>query len=340
MERKKGKAVGWHKEAVGGINDDMFCYNCARPGHLGDVSHPALRQRAINKQDCPRPRASGAKRIYPSAFSHSMASRGPFSIASSSKQVHGTPTHVRFDEEDDEPLPNTTSGFAGGNAGRRTREKERQAMIELEREMASSDDDDEDWFKEMSDGPSGSATRGRGKSTPNRNIPQHDRSWGSDQRPTQGRSDPPRNMPFGHSHLMASAPAATRKQGISFGTLSTPGGSTASPLADKARNTKPDGSKNMLIRALKGSRKESRPSPSASPAPSAGSPLTGMSRSAKKRLKREADEEDMESTWWKSGKAGGNVSSWGNDMPSPVPKGKKSKEAVRGNKGQQYTGGY
>jgi len=37
-ERKKGKAVGWHKEAVGGTNDDMFCYNCARPGHLGDVS--------------------------------------------------------------------------------------------------------------------------------------------------------------------------------------------------------------------------------------------------------------------------------------------------------------
>lgn len=275
-----------------------------------------------------------------------MASRGPFSIASTSNRIQGTPTHVRFDEEDDEPLPNTTPGFAGGNAGRKTRDKHRQAMIDLEKEMAS-DDDDDDWFKEMKAGPSSRndlTTRGRGKSTPNRNMPQQERSWGSDQRPTQGRNDPPRNMPFGHSHLMASAPAATRKQGISFGSLSTPGGSTASPSADKARNNKPDGSKGMLIRALKGSRKESQPSPapssSSSLSASPGSPLMGMSRSAKKRMRKEAEEEDMESTWWKSGKAGGNVSNWGNDLPSPAPKGRKSKEVVRSNKGQQYTGGY
>ena len=265
-------------------------------------------------------------------------------MKASSSRVQEAPTHVRFDQDDDDLLPNSTPGFRGGDAGSKTRDKHRQAMIDLEREMAS--DDDEDWFKEMNAGPStrSPATRGRGKSTPNRGFPQQERSWGSDQRPTQGRSDPPRNMPFGHSHLMASAPAATRKQGISFGSLSTPGGSTASPSADKARNNKSDGSKGMLIRALKGLQKDSRPSPapsnSSSTSTSSGSPMMGMSRSAKKRMKRDADEEDMESSWWKSGKAGGNVSDWGNDLPSPAPKGKKAKDAVKGNKGQQYTGGY
>lgn len=35
---KRRKLTGWYKEAAGGEIDDLFCYNCAGSGHLGDVS--------------------------------------------------------------------------------------------------------------------------------------------------------------------------------------------------------------------------------------------------------------------------------------------------------------
>lgn len=31
-------STGWKREVVGGGSDDLWCYNCAREGHLGDVS--------------------------------------------------------------------------------------------------------------------------------------------------------------------------------------------------------------------------------------------------------------------------------------------------------------
>lgn len=38
LQDKKRKATEWAKEALGDVRAEMFCYNCANPGHLGDVS--------------------------------------------------------------------------------------------------------------------------------------------------------------------------------------------------------------------------------------------------------------------------------------------------------------
>lgn len=71
----------------------------------------------------------------------------------------------------------------------------------------------------------------------------------------------------------------------------------------------------------------------------------GLSKKQKKR-KREADESlDLEQMWYQSGKGGGNVSKWGDDMPGPSKKGggaagSSQAKARKASKGQQYVGGY
>ena len=72
--------------------------------------------------------------------------------------------------------------------------------------------------------------------------------------------------------------------------------------------------------------------------------MKGLSKKQKKR-KREAEESlDLEQMWYQSGKGGGNVSKWGDDMPAPSKKGGgqagTGTKAKKASKGQQYVGGY
>jgi len=70
----------------------------------------------------------------------------------------------------------------------------------------------------------------------------------------------------------------------------------------------------------------------------------GLSKKQKKR-KREAEESlDLEQMWYQSGKGGGNVAKWGDDMPGPSKKssgsGGGAAKPKKASKGQQYMGGY
>ena len=281
-----------------------------------------------------------------------MARRGPYFASRAMKPMNNSSpaTHTRFD--DDASLPGTAPGFGGSDAGRKTRDKARKSMID--REAGARSESEEDWFSSRSNFVSTPDNRGRGMSIRGRggkmNGTPQNRPWDSDSRPTQGRSDPAREMPFGHSHLMASAPASVRGKGISFKEFT--GDTVDSPTAAKGKGKKlGNPAKNMLERAIKGShREQSSPnlsqqsrsntpskqsSPLSSPAPSNASSTDSTKK--KRRRKNKEDDDDLESTWWSSGKAGGNVSEWGKDMPKHAS-GKK--QAAKGNKGQQYMGGY
>lgn len=129
---RKAEAKSWELQALGSNTLPMFCYNCAETGHLGD--------------DCPRPMGTKAPiTAYPTAFSSTMARRGPYaasnaSIQSMRSQARSAGTHTRFDED----LPGANPGFAGfGGAapGRRGREKEAARQRDLDRR-----DDRDDWF--------------------------------------------------------------------------------------------------------------------------------------------------------------------------------------------------
>ena len=38
LQETKRQVTGWQKEALGGLENEEWCYNCAQEGHLGDVS--------------------------------------------------------------------------------------------------------------------------------------------------------------------------------------------------------------------------------------------------------------------------------------------------------------
>lgn len=269
-----------------------------------------------------------------------MASRGPFYQDRRSKFFTvSTPTHARWDDEDHQ-LPYSNPGFQGGDAGKRTREKSRQAMIDRENANDVSDEE-ENWFN----GPvtrttSGSlkpslSIRGRGGGVKARIRP---RPWDSDARPTQGRNDPPREMPFGHAHLMASAPAARGKT-LSLDQLNSPDQRTDSPSAGRSGGgKKSNGPPNQLLaRAMQGARR-AHPAQNGESSPS--TPSVSASRRKTRKARDQDGDDDPESQWWSSGKAGGNVADWGKDMPSSK-QGKNLKNAgAKAVKGQQYTGGY
>lgn len=279
-----------------------------------------------------------------------MASRGPFfhDVRPKASTSTSISTHARWDE-DDQKLPFAAPEFQGGNAGKKTREKARKAMIDKEH-AGDVSEEEEDWFNRhrststptaIPTGPRAMSIRGRGgkaKITPQR------RPWDSDSRPTQGRNDPPREMPFGHSHLMASAPASARGRSLVLDKLDSPDQRTDSPSAGRStRRAKRGGggepANQLLTRALQGARQANSPAQSSdSPMPSTGTPTT---RRKKRKADKEDGDEDAESKWWSSGKAGGNVAGWGKDMPSsPKGEGKAGKNAGPKVKGQQYTGGY
>jgi protein AIR1/2 len=297
-----------------------------------------------------------------------MASRGPYYNDREQKPSTATPTHTRFDDDDN--LPDVAPAFAGSNAGQKTREKARRAMMDREIRAAS---DEEDWFSNHRSPASTPNGRGRGMGIRGRGgrmagTPRN-RPWDSDSRPTQGRNDPARGMPFGHSHLMASAPASARGNRLSFQDIASGTAGSDSPTASKGKGKKGGNpARNLLERAIKGShqgqqspadsKKASKQSKAnkpkktdksnksskspAEPRSNTASPAPSQTESTNKRRRKKNrdDEADLESTWWSSGKAGGNVSNWGKDMPSSStgPKGKKA--AVKGNRGQQYMGGY
>ncbi|BEI93664.1 uncharacterized protein CcaverHIS019_0601230 [Cutaneotrichosporon cavernicola] len=128
--KRKADAKGWKLEALGNNYLDMFCFNCAGEGHLGD--------------DCRQSKGTKAPiTAYPTAFSAAMARRGPYAASLPTglpSAKHPAATHTRFDDN----LPGVNPGFAGfggAAAGRRGREKEVARQRELERR-----DDRDDWF--------------------------------------------------------------------------------------------------------------------------------------------------------------------------------------------------
>ncbi|ORX36747.1 hypothetical protein BD324DRAFT_627024 [Kockovaella imperatae] len=346
LQAVKSESSGWQREAVGGDELDEWCYNCAGKGHLGD--------------DCPESRVSGAKLYTPSAFSYAMQSRGPYFIPgpSGSKSMP-RPTHKRWTDNDDEILPFASSAFEGANAGKRSRDKARQAMSSKEVE----DEDGDDWFGGI--GRGGAAGGGRGR-------------FGTPRGGNRGRG----GLPFGHSHLMRSDQRHRGGQNtnvansIAFGRLSLPSGpngqSSASSggligkkhqglppsLPPKPKFSTPvQFSKRHPIGSS--SRRHPSPAPAAGPGPGSGS---GGHRD--KKRKRDSGDRDWEMEWQNSGISGGSVVGWGRDLdkeeravkkmkgkqgPTTSKQGQKSKAQSNGkvgktgpNKtsGQKYTGGY
>ncbi|WWC70235.1 uncharacterized protein I206_104185 [Kwoniella pini CBS 10737] len=150
--KDKYASDGWEKEAIGGRASEEWCYNCAREGHLGD--------------DCTKRRGSLAKLTVPSAFSHEMASRGPFFTSSSRRNADlPPPTHSRFDDDQDDydSLPFISGGynkFGGSNAGKKSREKVKARQINMARNEGS--DEEPSWFDNSRGGQSRDRDRDRG----------------------------------------------------------------------------------------------------------------------------------------------------------------------------------
>lgn len=266
--------------------------------------------------------------------------------------MEATPVHARWDD-DDSPLPYVTPKFGGLNAGKKTADKAKRAMID--REAGEIDEDDEDdWFNARRGEPSqrGISIRGRGKSTP---MAGGRRPWDSENRPGVGKAKATGRepLPFSHSHLMASAPASSKGKGIQFGKLSLPetpnGSNNDSPTAKQAKKRGVGQSGNLLSRALENSSREAG-SRSGSPMVKGPTSLSvppsdssdGSSSSKKRRKKRkEANDEqdrDPESRWWESGNGGGKVTSWGRELDKSDAGLKEKKKPATS--GQRYVGGY
>ena len=185
----RAAAVEWEKEAVGGGSDEMWCYNCAREGHFGDVSWPSYLDTTsytsgvfLMRQDCPSRRGSFARLMTSSAFSYSIASSSPFAARPG--------THTLF-TDNDVPYTSSYDTFPGSHPGAKasSRNKARQRQLEVVETR-------DDWF----DTPTSRMQRG-------------------------GRG----GMPFSHGHLMSPRNAGSPRPGISFGKLGTPAGLPARP---------------------------------------------------------------------------------------------------------------
>ena len=269
-----------------------------------------------------------------------MASRGPFHVPTPTSRILSTPTHARWD--DDEELSFVKPGFGGANAGKKSRDKARRAMMDLE-EGEVSDDEEEDWFN---------GTGERGSTFVRGNQNGRNKPWNSDNRPKhKNRGNGDRNgdrsaLPFSHSQLTASAPAASKGKTLSFGKITTPGRSD-SPTAKRGKAKKGDSSNNLLARALQNSTRD-RDKESGIDSPISTSKGGSRSTKKKKRKAEKEDETDWESRWWDSGVAGGKVMGWGKGMDSGgapggsrgVGEGKVGEGKKKGASGQRYTGGY
>ncbi|WVO16242.1 hypothetical protein L204_103913 [Cryptococcus depauperatus] len=321
MLNRKKNAQGWEKEVIGGESSEDWCYNCAKTGHLGD--------------DCPQRRGSLVRFTAPSAFSHEIASRGPFSDSFASKaNLPPKPTHSRWTQEDSTDIPYTSAydSFPGSNAGHRGREKQRQKMRAKNRDES----DPDDWFtgnRRLS--PQGRG--GRNAITPqngSRSQRSKHRPWDSEMRGRDWEQDR-----YERDHAGRSTASHGRRY---------PSSPRRSPIhQERERGERGGGSKTLVSRALRG---QPTPRSRGSPVGSGvslldriGSPNTPLSSPRSRRNKSEKDEErDWESEWRRGGGAGGNVSNWGKEMDKETKSLSIKGQAHNREKstGQRYYGGY
>ncbi|KIR55736.1 protein AIR1/2 [Cryptococcus gattii Ru294] len=337
----KEKAEGWVKEAIGGDAMEDWCYNCARTGHFGD--------------DCPQRRGSLVRLTAPSAFSREIARRGPF--FSAPKSSLPTPTHSRWEDDDPSVIPYTSAydSFAGSNAGRRGREKEKQRMMARDSDF----NDEDDWF-------SGERNRniGKGAGTP-RNNPRGGkggkRPWDSEMRGREWDRDrydrerasreffdrdrePPRsrgqassrrrsrspNRRDGsrHNAMQEAAPNSAPPKAVYRPAVKMGDGAMDSPSVREGERGAKAGSKALVSRALSGQNsnnstprgRKSSNSPSALPSllSRIESPTPSNSSSRRREGRGKEQERDWENEWRRRGNGGGKVASWGKDFDKEI----------------------